>query len=267
MGLALFPMMHMFSLALTPTYTIGLNKDFKFPKAFEVVCNSKPSAFAYPKKLEEKKEEKKKRVETVTLSATAKEKARLARKRAKEGGGDAEVSSDKKDDDKKESEEKESMEETKKDVDAMDIDKEKEEGDETEKKKKKREPEPTSFQLGNPARITKAQSDFCSFDLTQRYRPIRPNENPYGVIVLTDSTPDQEEDVGAVLSPSLEPDGELPPPESFEWNPPPPPPPPTKKEPKEEKKKTEESKEEDAIGDNDKEKEKSTGDEPKPMEE
>merc|ERR1712157_652440 len=79
-----FPMMHMFSLALTPTFTIGLNKDLKYPKSFEIQCNSKPSAFAYPKKLEEKKEEKKKRVETVMLSITAKEKARQARKRAKE---------------------------------------------------------------------------------------------------------------------------------------------------------------------------------------
>merc|ERR1719343_1914459 len=74
-----YPMMHTFSLALTPTYTIGLNKNFKFPKNFQLVCNSKPSTFAYPKKLEEKKEEKKKRVETVTLSITAKEKARQAR--------------------------------------------------------------------------------------------------------------------------------------------------------------------------------------------
>ena len=49
--------MHMFSLAVTPTCTIGLNKDFKYPKKFEIQCNSKPSVFAYPKKLEEKKEE------------------------------------------------------------------------------------------------------------------------------------------------------------------------------------------------------------------
>jgi 26S proteasome regulatory subunit N2 len=60
-------------------------QDFKYPKHFEIQCNSKPSVFAYPKKLEEKKEEKKKRVETVALSTTAKNKARLARKRAKEG--------------------------------------------------------------------------------------------------------------------------------------------------------------------------------------
>ncbi len=81
-----YPMMHMFSLALTPTVSIGLNKDFKYPKNFQLVCNAKPSMFAYPKKLEEKKEEKKKRVETVTLSITVKEKARLARKKAKMGG-------------------------------------------------------------------------------------------------------------------------------------------------------------------------------------
>merc|ERR1712137_717787 len=123
-----YPMMHMFSLALTPTYTIGLNKDFKYPKGFEIQCNSKPSVFAYPKKLEEKKEEKKKRVETVTLSTTAKEKAR----------------------------------------------------------------EPASFRIKNPARITLAQSEVCEFDLNQRYRPIRPSEKPFGVIILTDSTPEEK---------------------------------------------------------------------------
>ena len=117
--------------------------------------------------------------------------------------------------------------------DAMDVDKE---GDTTEKKKKKREPEPTSFKIGNPSRITKAQSEYCVFDLTQRYRPVRPDESPYGVIVLSDSTPDQEEDVGAVMAPSLEPDGELAPPEAFVWKPPPPPPVPTKTEVKSEDK-------------------------------
>ena len=195
-----YPMMQMFSLALTPTYTIGLNKDFKFPKKFEIVCNSKPSAFAYPKKLEEKKEEKKKRVETVTLSTTAKEKARQARKRAK-GGADMDV----------EEEKKESAEEEK-----MELDKEEEE----KKSKKKREPEPTTFRVGNPSRITTAQSLVCEFDLSQRYRPIRPEEKPIGVIILTDSTPGEEEDLGAVKAPSLEPEGECAPPEPFEWEPP-----------------------------------------------
>ena len=101
----------------------------------------------------------------------------------------------------------------------MDVDKE--ETEETEKKvKKKREPEPTSFRVGNPSRITTAQSAVCEFDLGQRYRPIRPDEKPFGVIILTDSTPGEAEDLGAVKAPSLEPEGECAPPEPFEWAPP-----------------------------------------------
>jgi 26S proteasome regulatory subunit N2 len=193
-----------------------LNKDFKFPKNFEIQCNSKPSVFSYPKKLEEKKEEKKKRVETVALSTTAKEKARLARKRAKEGGGGG--GSAAMDVDKEEV--KRDADADKKDVDGMDVDKE---GEPEKKPKKKREPEPTSFRVGNPVRITTAQSQVCEFDLAQRYRPIRPDEKPLGVIILTDSTPAEEEDLGAVKAPSLEPEGELAPPEPFQWMPPHPP--------------------------------------------
>lgn len=188
----------------------SLFQDFKFPKNFEIACDSKPSVFAYPKKLEEKKEEKKKRVETVALSTTAKEKARQARKRAKEG--------DKMDVEKEP--EKEAKEEKKNDDggdDAMDVDKEQEE---EKKVKKKREPEPTSFRVGNPSRITVAQSKVCDFDLSQRYHPIRQEEKPFGVIILTDSSPGEAEDLGAVKAPSLEPEGECAPPEPFEWAPP-----------------------------------------------
>lgn len=183
------------------------SQDFKFPKRFEIACNSKPSVFAYPKKLEEKKEEKKKRVETVTLSTTAKEKARQARKRAKEGGA-MEV--------EKEEEKTESKESKDEQGESMEVDK----AEEEKKVRKKREPEPTSFRVGNPARITTAQSAVCEFDLGQRYRPIRPEEKPFGVIILTDSTPGEVEDLGAVKAPSLEPEGECAPPEPFEWTPP-----------------------------------------------
>eukprot|EP00534_Pseudo-nitzschia_fraudulenta_P006491 CAMPEP_0201174768 /NCGR_PEP_ID=MMETSP0851-20130426/99600_1 /ASSEMBLY_ACC=CAM_ASM_000631 /TAXON_ID=183588 /ORGANISM="Pseudo-nitzschia fraudulenta, Strain WWA7" /LENGTH=1035 /DNA_ID=CAMNT_0047457787 /DNA_START=32 /DNA_END=3139 /DNA_ORIENTATION=+ len=209
-----YPMMHTFSLALTPTYTIGLNKNFKFPKNFEVICNAKPSAFAYPKKLEEKKEEKKKRVETVTLSITAKEKARQARKRAKEEGASSGDAMDVENDEEKADEKKGADGE---DADNMNV--EKQEVPE-KKSKKKREPEPTSFRISNPSRVTTAQSHECEFDMNQRYRPIRGEEKPFGVIILTDSTPGEEEDLGAVKAPSLEPDGECAPPEPFEWTPP-----------------------------------------------
>lgn len=208
-----YPLMHMLSLAVTPTVTIGLNGDFKYPKKFELVCNAKPSAYAYPKKLEEKKEEKKKRVETVALSTTAKNKARLARKRAKEEvesgeGGDAAMDVDKKDEEKKD--DKESM-----DVDDGEA---KSEEKDSAKPKKKREPEPAAFCISNPARITTSQSKVCAFDLAQRYRPVRPEERPYGVIMLTDSEPGEDEDLGAVKTPAQE--DEADPPEAFEWTPP-----------------------------------------------
>ena len=199
-------------------------QDFNYPKKYEIQCNSKPSVFAYPKKLEVKKEEKKKRVETVTLSTTAKEKARLARKRAKEGGeGSASAMEiDGKEEDKVEKKEGETKEGEKKDsdVDVMDVDTKEEAAGEKKPAKKKREPEPTSFRIGNPARITVAQSEVCEVDLSQRYRPIRPEEKPFGVIILTDSTPGEEEELGAVKAPSLEPEGETAPPEPFEWAPP-----------------------------------------------
>merc|ERR1712003_58056 len=99
-------------------------------------------------------------------------------------------------------EKEEGPKEKKEEGESMDIDKE----EETEKKtRKKREPEPTTFMIGNPSRITKAQSAVCEFDLEQRYRSVRAEERPFGVVVLTDSTPGEEEDLGAVKAPSLEP--------------------------------------------------------------
>merc|ERR1712071_657550 len=191
-------------------------------KKFEIICNSKPSSFAYPKRLEEKKEEKKKRVETVTLSTTAKNKARLARKRAKEeaetGGGAAPMSVD----DNKEDEDAGNILTKTEEGESMDIDAV-EEGlaDAEEKKsKKKRDPEPTSYRLSNPCRITKAQAEVCAFDLKQRYKPIMPNEKPFGVIMLTNETPEEEEDLGTVKAPSVESEDEADAPEPFEWTPP-----------------------------------------------
>ena len=204
-----FPLMQMLSLALTPTLTIGLNQDFKYPKSFTILCNAKPSQFAYPKKMEEKKEEKKVRVETVTLSTTAKQMAREARKKAEKEGTAMEVDeSGKKEGEKNEGENEEKKDEEKK--------------EDEEKKKKKREPEPTSFTISNPSRVTHAQAELCVFTDDQRYRPILSTTKPMGVIMLTDTTPnsEEEEDFGAVLAPSMEPEGELPPPEPFEWTPP-----------------------------------------------
>jgi len=222
-----YPMMHMLSMALTPTFTIGLNKDFKYPKNFEIQCNSKPSIFAYPKRLEEKKEKEKKRVETVTLSTTAKNKARLARKRAHKDAEEAnDMEIDKKDSTKEANGEEEKTEketkssDKKEDVDMDDKDDDEPVQDDKKSSKKKKEPEPDTFRVSNPARVTKLQTEFCVFDLDQRYRPVRPDGKPSGVIILTDSTPDEEEEVSAVKTPSLDAEDEAETPEPFEWAPP-----------------------------------------------
>ena len=197
-----YPMMHMLSVSLnsSPTYIFGLNHDLNFPNAFEVQCNSKPSTFAYPKRLEERKEVTKRRVETVALSTTAKNKAREARKK-KHGKDAMQIDNVKEDVEEKEK---------------MDVDENKESSEE-KKVKKQKEEEPLSFRVKNPSRVTSSQANVCCFDLDQRYVPIN-KKKPYGVIILFDSTPDEDEDVGKVKSPSAE--NEADPPEAFEWAPP-----------------------------------------------
>uniref|UniRef100_A0A7S1FUA1 26S proteasome regulatory subunit RPN2 C-terminal domain-containing protein n=1 Tax=Corethron hystrix TaxID=216773 RepID=A0A7S1FUA1_9STRA len=206
-----YPMMHMFSLALTPTVTIGLNKDFNVPKCFGITCNAKPSLYAYPKKLEEKKEEKKKRIETVALSTTAKSKAREARKKAKDGESSMEI----------DEEPTPSQEDPEPDAEAAET----VEGAEAaaeDRKSRRKDPEPAFHRLANPCRITAPQSAVCAFDLNQRYRPVRPEGRPQGIVMLTDTTPAEEEDVDTMELPSLD-DGEgqeVEAPEPFEWAPP-----------------------------------------------
>ena len=83
------------------------------------------------------------------------------------------------------------------------------------------EPEPTSLILGNPARVTLAQEPLVSFNLDQRYVPVRRSSKPIGIVVLLDKTPGEPEDVADVESPPLEGDeDEAEPPEPFEWSPP-----------------------------------------------
>merc|ERR1712037_658215 len=207
-----FPMMHMLSLALTPTITIGLNKDFKYPKNFNIQCNSKPSIFSYPEKMEGKKEEKKKRIETVTLSTTAKNNARLARKRAKVEAESVRESFliENVENFKSKNDEGECMEVDLPDI--VDLD--------NKNNKKRRDIEPTFFFLPNPCRITQAQSHVCAFDVNQRYRPISLEEKPYGIMMLVDKTPEVEEDLGTVITPSIKSDDEADAPEAFEWTPP-----------------------------------------------
>lgn len=82
-----FPLAHCLSLAFSPTSLISLNSDLKMPKV-EFKSAAKPSLYAYPAPLEEKKAEEREKVATAVLSIAARQKRR--------------ETADKKDDDKME---------------------------------------------------------------------------------------------------------------------------------------------------------------------
>jgi len=198
-----FPCQHFLSLAMTPSYSIGLNKNLLMPKQFFLECNCKPSLFSYPKKLKAKKEEKKERVKTAVLSTTAKNKARLARK-AKENGDEDNMDI--------------STSESKKEEEKIEEEKEKEEKPETSEEEKK-VPEPSSYILSNPSRLTPSQISFISYDLRNRYRPVD-IDHKGGIIILEDTTPHEEEEIIEFNDDfNNGEDGDYDIPEPFEWTP------------------------------------------------
>lgn len=70
-----FPLSHCLALAFTPTCLIALNAQLKMPK-LELKSNAKPSLYAYPAPMEEKKREEREKVTTAVLSIAARQKRR-----------------------------------------------------------------------------------------------------------------------------------------------------------------------------------------------
>lgn len=68
-----FPLSHCLALAFTPTCLIALNAQLKMPK-LEFRSNAKPSLYAYPAPLEEKKREEREKVTTAVLSIAARQR-------------------------------------------------------------------------------------------------------------------------------------------------------------------------------------------------
>merc|ERR1719414_85477 len=78
-----FPLIHMFSLTLTPNALIGLTEKLKIPRNFSLKCGARPSLFAYPEPLRPPKKEEQAKAATAVLSTAAKAKA-LREKKEKE---------------------------------------------------------------------------------------------------------------------------------------------------------------------------------------
>jgi len=195
-----YPFLLFLSLALTPTAIIAVNSQLEMPQ-YKIKSNAKPSLFAYPAEVKEVEEKTVKAVPTAQLSITKKQQQRKDKKKAeaeeKKKTGDT---GDKMDIDK-------STTETTDKSDPMEV--------EDEKKKAPEKPEPEFELLDNPARVTRAQLKYITFDVDPRYVPI--TEGVHGVILLKDTKPGETEDIikGGVPSLSQQDENEPAPPEPF----------------------------------------------------
>jgi len=213
-----YPMHHFFSLALTPSMLVGLNKNFKLPASFQVHCATSPAHFAYPPKLKTKKEVKKERVVTAILSTTlkqqARDKAKLAEKEAKEGiqnTTDEEKASQPMDTEESSTALADNCSSGAVETNTAVVPS----ADKSARRSQK------SYSLTNPSRVTKAQQRFCSFDLGLRYVPAASTLKPSGVVMLIDRQPEEPDDSTPILAPPVNGnDDEAPMPEPFEWTPP-----------------------------------------------
>lgn len=194
-----FPLAHCLSLAFTPTCVIALNSDLKMPK-IEFKSAAKPSLYAYPAPMEEKKAEEREKVATAVLSIAARQKNRRETidkrddekmdidedvkeviKESKAGEGtskDAEKPADK-DDKKKAAKAKEEPVASPASTTTADESKEKEQAPKAERK----EPEPNFEILQNPARVMRQQLKVISIVDGQSYVPLK--DVSIGGIIVT----------------------------------------------------------------------------------
>lgn len=226
-----FPLAHCLSLAFTPTCLIALNSDLKMPQ-LDIKSNSKPSLYAYPAPLEEKKREERERVTTAVLSIAAAK----ARRKAHGTDGSASGSITSSTTSKMDVDEEEKKEEKKpsktpnlnitfhgkydKDKDAStskDAKKEEKEGEEKEIKEKK-EPEPTFEILSNPARVMRQQLKNITVVEGSGLIPLK--DVTIGGIVMLHHSGDVEQvlvEPVAAFGPKTEEEKEPEPPEPFEY--------------------------------------------------
>ncbi|KAJ8937188.1 hypothetical protein NQ314_012007 [Rhamnusium bicolor] len=227
-----FPLSHCLALAFTPTCLIALNAQLKMPK-MELKSNAKPSLYAYPAPMEEKKREEREKVTTAVLSIAARQRRRDHERKHRDEKMEVDEEKDdkkstdkeekeKKSDDKKE--DKKTAEEKKADEKKTDDKKpststaEDKKDKKDEKDEKKKEPEPSFEILQNPARILRQQLKVISINDNSQYVPMK-DVAIGGIIMVRNLKPGEEELVEpvAAFGPKGEDEKEPEPPEPFEW--------------------------------------------------
>ena len=185
-----FPLIQMLSLSMEPTCLIGVDKDLKLPKGFELKCNTKKSMFDYPPivKQTDKTEKEKKKVQ---LSTTLRAEARDKKKVKEEGKNKMDEEKIEDDKDKKTPEDANKKEaDEKKDDNKME--EEVKGADKAEEEKPEEEEEPTHI-LKNPCRVLRTQVKYIQYLDDNRYKPILTNRKR-GYVFLQDTKPSEFEE-------------------------------------------------------------------------
>ncbi|KAI5851178.1 armadillo-type protein [Morchella snyderi] len=190
-----FPLTHFLSLSFVPTGLIGLDEELNIPD-FKFYCNTKPSLFDYPPKIEESAEKVPEKIATAVLSTTVK-----ARQRAKRSEKEKAAKAAARGEDMMETEPTVSTPVTpgpsaveaddKMEIEDDGADK-KEDGEKRDgevEKKKRAEKEKVGYEVVNMARVLPEQLKYISFPNEGRYEPVKKPTG--GVLLLLDRTPDE----------------------------------------------------------------------------
>ncbi|XP_073819102.1 regulatory particle non-ATPase 2 [Musca autumnalis] len=221
-----FPLAHALSLAFTPTCVIGLNSDLKMPQ-MKFKSAARPSIYAYPAPLEEKKSEEREKVATAVLSIAARQKRRETADKKEDDKMDVDqdenkdsTSNPKKEEDTK-SDDKTKSDEKKKstEIPKKDEKDEKEKESTTSDKDKKDDKEPKFEILENPARVMRQQLKVLSVAENQSYVPLK-DVTIGGIIVMQHTGNSKEQKLVepvAAYGPKNDDVKEPEPPEPFEY--------------------------------------------------
>jgi 26S proteasome regulatory subunit N2 len=187
-----FPLSHFLSLSFTPSAIIGLNSKLKIPK-IEFCSNAKPSLYAYPAPMEEKKGRETEKIETAVLSTTAKAKAKEIRKEKRKASSVA-LSQTK--DEKMEVDDGAKKQAAKPVEEAMETDQAPAAKDvkDTKEKESADKPEPKFQMINNPCRAIPPQLKVITMPDASRYAPLK-RLLFGGIIMLKDKSPDQPEEI------------------------------------------------------------------------
>jgi len=220
-----YPLIPMLSLTFAPTMVVGLNKDLNMPVT-SFKSNAKPELFAYPPMKEEKKKDTGPAAPTAVLSITEKAKKRDLQRTKSKGGEEEEAKEEKMDVEEGEpsTEWAAALEEAdlKKYCEGPADDKYAEMARAFVKEREEKNKPKFHEILNNPARVTIPQREFIVFDQDDRYRPVRTGPiKGSGVILLSDSKPDEEQVIVETSVPGIEGDApeedEPEPPAPFEY--------------------------------------------------